>query len=191
MKTTAEFKPIDWDSKEAELTSKRVDMLWNGLTITEKRKEAILFSKPYMENRQIVLTKNSSSIKTKGDLKDKVIGTQDGSTSVDAVEKEPAVLGSFKDFRKYGDFIAALMDLDAGRVDAVVIDEIVGRYYTAKKPGQYAVLAENFGTEEYGVGLRKGEASLLSALQKVLDEMKKDGTAAKISNKWFGADILK
>jgi ABC-type amino acid transport substrate-binding protein len=43
------FKPIDWNAKEAELTSKRVDVLWNGLTITEPRKEKILFTTPYLE----------------------------------------------------------------------------------------------------------------------------------------------
>ena len=166
-------------------------MLWNGLTITEKRKENILFSKPYMENRQIIVVKTGSPIKDKAGLKDRTVGTQEGSTSVDAVEKEPAVLKSFKEFKKYGDFIAALMDLDTGRLDAVVIDEIVGRYYTAMKPGQYHVLTENFGTEEYGVGLRKSDGALLAALQKALDEMKKDGAAAKISTKWFGSDILK
>ncbi len=187
----AEFKPIDWNSKEAEITSKRVDMLWNGLTITEKRKEKIAFSKPYMENRQIVIVKSGSTIKTKADLKGKVVGTQEGSTSVDAVEKEPNILKSFKDFKKYGDFIATLMDLDAGRLDAVVIDEIVGRYYTAKKPGQYAVLVENFGTEEYGVGLRKEDKDLMAKLQKALDDMKKDGTSAKISTQWFGSNIVK
>jgi polar amino acid transport system substrate-binding protein len=188
---TVDFKPIDWNSKEAELTSKRVDLLWNGLTITEKRKETILFSKPYMENRQIIIVKSGSPIKTKANLNGKIVGTQDGSTSVDAVEKEPAVLKSFKTFRRYGDFIATLMDLDTGRLDAVVIDEIVGRYYTAMKPGQYEVLKENFGTEEYGVGLRKSDTALLTALQKTLDEMKTDGASAKISGKWFGSDIVK
>jgi polar amino acid transport system substrate-binding protein len=93
--------------------------------------------------------------------------------------------------RKYGDFVAALMDLDLGRLDAVVIDEIVGRYYTAMKPNQYAILTENFGAEEYGVGLRKDDTTLLTLLQKTLDEMKKDGTSAKISHKWFGSDIVK
>lgn len=50
-----EFKAIDWSSKEAELKSGRVDVLWNGLDITEKRKENMLFSDPYMDNRQILL----------------------------------------------------------------------------------------------------------------------------------------
>ncbi len=186
-----EFKPIDWSAKEAELTSKRVDMLWNGLTITDKRKEKIAFSKPYMENRQVIIVKGNSPIKTKTDLSGKNIATQDGSTSVDAIEKDQKTLKSFKELKKYGDFVAALMELDNGRVDAVVIDEVVGRYYTAKKPGQYKVLNEHFGSEEYGVGLRKEDTALLQNLQKTLDEMNKDGTSAKISNTWFGSNIMK
>jgi polar amino acid transport system substrate-binding protein len=186
-----EFKPIDWNSKEAELSGKRVDMLWNGLTITEKRKENILFSNAYMENRQIIVVAGNSPIKTKADLAGKVVGVQEGSSSIDAIEKDAATLKSFKELKKFGDNVAALMDLKVGRLDAVVVDEIVGRYYIAKKPGEYKVLADHFGTEEYGVGLRKEDKELLGKLQKVLDEMKKDGTSAAISQKWFGENIMK
>lgn len=186
-----EFKPIDWNSKEAELSGKRVDVLWNGLTITEKRKENILFTNPYMENRQIIVVAANSPIKTKADLAGKVVGTQEGSSSIEAIEKDAATMNSFKELKKYGDNVAALMDLKTGRLDAVVVDEVVGRYYIAKKPGEYAVLTEHFGSEEYGVGLRKDDKELLAKLQKALDEMKKDGTSAKISKQWFGEDIVK
>lgn len=186
-----EFKPIDWNSKEAELNGKRVDVLWNGLTITEKRKENILFTNPYMENRQIIVVAANSPLKNKADLAGKVVGTQEGSSSVEAIEKDAATMKSFKELKKYSDNVAALMDLKTGRLDAVVVDEIVGRYYIAKKPGEYNVLTENFGFEEYGVGLRKDDKELLAKLQKALDEMKKDGTSAKISKQWFGEDIVK
>jgi polar amino acid transport system substrate-binding protein len=73
----------------------------------------------------------------------------------------------------------------------VVVDEIVGRYYMSKKPGEYTILAENFGSEEYGVGLRKDDTELQGKLQKALDDMKKDGKSAEISKKWFGEDIVK
>ncbi len=76
-------------------------------------------------------------------------------------------------------------------LDALVVDEVVGRYYLAKKPGEYLVLEDNFGSEEYGVGVRKDDAELLARLQKTMDEMKKDGSAARISNEWFGKDIVK
>jgi polar amino acid transport system substrate-binding protein len=191
MGVQVEFKPIDWNSKEVELSSKRVDMLWNGLTITEKRKENIAFTNAYMENRQIIVVNSNSAIKGKTDLAGKVVGTQEGSSSVEAIEKDAATLNSFKELKKYPDYVAALMDLKNGRVEAVVVDEVVGRYYIAKKPGEYVILADNFGFEEYGVGLRKDDKELLTKLQKALDDMKKDGTSAKISKQWFGEDIVK
>ena len=185
-----EFKPIDWSAKESELNGKRIDALWNGLTITEERKKNIGFTSPYLENRQIVVVGANSAVKTKADLAGKVVGVQDGSSAVDAVQKDP-VGGSIKELKKFADNVTALMDLTAGRLDAIVVDEVVGRYYTAKKPGEYVVLEEHFGTEEYGVGTRKDDTELLARLQKAMDEMKKDGAAARISTQWFGKDIVK
>ena len=187
----AEFKPIDWSAKEAELNGKRVDMLWNGLTITEERKKNIAFTAPYMENHQIIVVPAGSSIKAKTDLAGKVVGAQDGSSAVDAVKKEEAVFKSLKEFKTFGDNVTALMDLSAGRLEAVVVDEVVGRYYVAKKPDQYVVLEENFGTEDYGVGVRKDDAELLGKLDKALGEMKADGAAARIAEQWFGKNIIK
>lgn len=185
-----EFKPIDWSAKEVELSGKRVDVLWNGLTITEPRKEKIAFTAPYLENRQIVVVTAASPIKTKAALAGKVVGVQEGSSAVEAIEKDAAAK-SLKSLKKFGDNVTALMDLSAGRLDALVVDEVVGRYYTAKKPGEYAVLDEHFGTEEYGVGVRKDDAALLGKLQQAMDAMKKDGSAARISTQWFGKDIVK
>ncbi|HQC81595.1 MAG TPA: amino acid ABC transporter substrate-binding protein [Accumulibacter sp.] len=185
-----EFKPIDWNAKEAELNGKRVDALWNGLTITDKRKENIAFTTPYLENRQIVVVTAKSPIKNKAELAGKVVGLQEGSSAVEAVEKDP-VAKSIKELKKFGDNVTALLDLSAGRLDALVVDEVVGRYYVAKKPGDYVVLDENFGTEEYGVGVRKTDVELLGKLQKAMDEMKKDGSAGRISVTWFGKDIVK
>ena len=82
-----EFKPIDWSAKEAELSGKRVDALWNGLTITEERKQNILFTAPYMENHQIIVVPAGSAIKAKADLAGKVVGAQEGSSAVDAIKK--------------------------------------------------------------------------------------------------------
>ena len=185
------FKPIDWSAKEAELSSKRVDVLWNGLTITEPRKEKILFTTPYLENHQIILVAEKSPIKTKLDLKGKVLGVQEGSSAIDAVKKDQASMKSIKELKEFGDNITALMALSTGRLDAVVVDEVVGRYYATKKPGEYRVLDENFGTEDYGVGTRKDDTELMAKLQKAMDDMKKDGAAAAISTKWFGKDIVK
>ncbi|WP_026183921.1 amino acid ABC transporter substrate-binding protein [Desulfitobacterium hafniense] len=186
-----EFKPIDWNSKEVELNSKKIDMIWNGLTITKERLEKIAFSKPYMANRQIVVVLSGSDIKTKADLAGKVVGTQEGSSSVDALNAEPEVTGTFKELRTYADFVAVLNELSIGRVEAVVGDEVVLKYYMNKKPGTFAAIEDNFGEEEYGVGLRKDDTELLGRLQGALDAMKADGKSAEISKKWFGEDIVK
>jgi polar amino acid transport system substrate-binding protein len=185
------FKPIDWNAKEAELSSKRVDVLWNGLTITDARKEKILFTTPYLENRQIIIVTEGSPVNSKADLAGKVVGVQDGSSAIEAVEKDAATAKSLQELKKFGDNVTALMDLSVGRLDALVVDEVVGRYYTTKKPGEYRVLEENFGTEDYGVGTRKDDTELMARLQKAMDEMKNDGSAAAISTKWFGKDIIK
>lgn len=186
-----EFKAIDWSAKEAELASKRVDALWNGLTITEERKANIAFTAPYMENHQIIVVAAASAIQAKADLAGKTVGAQEGSSAVDAIKKDEATARSFKQLKAFGDNITALIDLAAGRLDAVVVDEVVGRYQVAKKPGEYRVLDDNFGTEEYGVGVRKDDAVLLANLDRALAELKKDGTAAKVANQWFGKDIVK
>ncbi|MCK9516423.1 MAG: amino acid ABC transporter substrate-binding protein [Ottowia sp.] len=186
-----EFKPIDWDAKEAELNGKRVDVLWNGLTITEQRKKNIAFTKPYMENHQIVIVKDESDIQDKAGLAGKTVGAQNGSSAIDAIEKDEKTAASFKALKKYGDNITALLDLEVGRLDAVVLDEVVGRYYTSKKPGKYRVLDQDFGAEEYGVGVRKDDTELLQRLDQVLDALKASDTGAEISEKWFGKNIFK
>ncbi len=185
-----EFKPIDWSAKEAELNGRRIDVLWNGLTITEERKANIGFTAPYLENHQIVIVTAKSPVKTKAELAGKIVGVQEGSSAVDAVKKDPAG-NALKELKQFGDNVTALMDLSAGRLDAIVVDEVVGRYYAAKKPGDYVVLEENFGTEDYGVGVRKDDTELLAKIDKAMADMKADGAAAKISTQWFGTNIVK
>ncbi|SAI21381.1 amino acid ABC transporter substrate-binding protein [Bordetella ansorpii] len=186
-----EFKPIDWSAKEAELSSKRVDALWNGLTITEERKKNIAFTTPYMENHQIIIVAANSAIQAKTDLANHVVGAQEGSSAVDAIKKEANIADALKALRTFGDNVTALVDLSAGRLDAVVVDEVVGRYLVAKRPTEYRVLNDNFGVESYGVGVRKDDTALLQKLDSTLADMKKDGTAGRIASQWFGADIIK
>ncbi|MBO4330375.1 MAG: transporter substrate-binding domain-containing protein, partial [Rhodocyclaceae bacterium] len=153
-------------------------------TITEERKKNIAFTAPYMVNHQIIVVLNTSELNAKAELAGKKVGVQEGSTAVNAVESDP-VGAQIATLRKYGDNVTALLDLAAGRLDAVVVDEVVGRYYIHSKPGQYRVLKDDFGEEEYGVGLRKGDTELLAKLQAALDAMKADGTMDRIRAQWF------
>ena len=190
MGVSVEFKPVEWDGIVMSLNNGDIDAIWNGLTITESRKKEINFTKPYMSNRQIIMVKSGSIIKGKSDLADKVVGVQMNSSSDEALSADKTTANSLKEIRRYQDNAVALMDLSAGRLDAVVVDEILGRYYMTKKPGEYTILTDNFGEEQYGVGVRKSDGTFLEELNKVLDEMKSDGTAGEISKKWFGEDIV-
>jgi polar amino acid transport system substrate-binding protein len=186
----AEFKSVAWDGIIFSLNKGDIDVVWNGMTITEERSKQILFSKPYMNNKQIIMVNKDSEIKTIADLKGKIAGLQLGSSSEKALNTKPEVVKELKELKKYENNTLALMDLASKRTDAVIVDEIVGRWSMAQKPGVYVVLEEDLGKEEYGVGIRKTDGSLKEALDKVLDEIKNDETGDKISRKWFGENIL-
>ncbi|MEA1960288.1 MAG: amino acid ABC transporter substrate-binding protein [Bacillota bacterium] len=187
-----EFQPIIWETKVQDLNGGNIDMIWNGLTITPERQQAMDFTAPYMEDNQIIVVTPDSPIATKADLSDKQIGIQAESSAKDAIRADEATYELVKDnLREFESNDLALLDLRGGGVDAVVVDEVVGRYYIINHPNDYKVLEEDFGVEEFGVGLRKGDQAFLTELQKALDEMKEDGTAAAISQKWFGENITK
>ncbi|MVX64139.1 amino acid ABC transporter substrate-binding protein [Clostridium chromiireducens] len=187
------FQSIDWSMKETELNNGNIDLIWNGYSITDERKGKVEFSKAYLNNTQVIVTLADSNVKTKADLAGKKVGAQNGSTAVDAVEAEANVLKSFDGGKlvTFDDNNAALMDLEAKRLDAIVVDEILARYYMkARGVEKYKVLTENFGSEQYGVGIRKGDTKFVEAFNKALGEVIADGTAGEISKKWFEQDIL-
>ena len=191
MGVEVEFKSIDWQSKELELKSGKIDMIWNGLTITEERKKNMAFTDPYLDNRQIVVVPIGSDIKTKADLAGKKVGLQQDSSALNALMADEEIYNSVGEVVQYPENFEALLDLQSGRIDAVIVDEILGRYYINKNPGIYEILEEDFGDEEYGVGLRLKDKKLVEEINRILKEMKEDGTMAEISKKWFGEDIVK
>lgn len=189
MDMKVEFQPIDWETKESELSSGRIDLIWNGYTITDERKKKVLFTKPYLKNAQVVVTLADSKVTKLADLEGKVVGLQSLSSAADALDADP-IKSKIKTVTEFSDNVSALNDLKNGRLDAVVIDEIVIDYYMTKEEGSFKILDESLAPEEYGVGVKKGNEELLEKLQKALDEMNEDGTAAEISDKWFGDDIV-
>lgn len=185
------FQPIDWKTKETELSSGRIDLIWNGYTITDERKEKVLFTKPYLSNAQVVVTKADADIEKLDDLDGKVVGLQALSSAADALSANP-IESKIKSISEYADNVLALTDLKIGRVDAVVIDEVVIDYYMAQEEDTFKVIGDELAPEEYGIGVKKGNEALLEKLQAALDQMNEDGTAEEISVKWFGENkVLK
>jgi len=187
------FQSIDWSMKETELNNGNIDLIWNGYSINDERKGKVEFSKAYLNNTQVIVTLSDSNIKSKADLAGKKVGAQNGSTAVDAVEADGDTIKSFDGGKliTFEDNNSALMDLEAKRLDAIVVDEILARYYMkARGTEKYKILDENFGEEQYGVGIRKGDTKFVEAFNKALDEVIADKTAGEISKKWFGEDIV-
>ncbi|MGR6761873.1 amino acid ABC transporter substrate-binding protein [Paenibacillus polymyxa] len=182
-----EFQPIDWSAKESELNSGRIDLIWNGYTITDERKEKVLFTKPYLKNSQVIVVPATSSLSKLADLAGKTVGLQTLSSAADALDANP-IKSKLKSVSEYPDNVLALTDLKTGRLDAVVIDEVVAKYYMSKEQGTYKLLDESLAPEEYGIGVKKGNEELLTQLQSALDKLHKNGKAAEISKKWFGED---
>lgn len=182
------YQPIDWAMKETELNAGNIDMIWNGYTITEERKEKVNFSDPYLANAQIIVTMADSDIETMADLAGRAVATQAESSSLDAARAKAGFVESLKDGKliEYATFNEVFNDLESGRTEAIIVDEVLARYYMNNKGGDaYKVLEENLGPEEFGVGVRKDDTELLDALNATLNEMKEDGTYDEIYSKWF------
>lgn len=183
------LQPIDWNAKEQELNTGNIDCIWNGFTITEERKQVINFSDPYVNNAQVAVVKAGSTFKTLADLAGKKVGIQAGSSAADAVYGNEAFAKSLKEVVEVKDNLTALMDLEIGGVDAVVLDLFVANDNIQRSGKDFVILEEALSSEEYGVGFRKNDQALRDEVQKQLLAMASDGTLAKISTTWFGADI--
>ncbi len=184
------LQPImDWTANIQELNTKNVDCLWNGLSVSPERQEALTLSESYMENKQVVVVLADSSYNTLADLAGKTVVIQTGSTAELAIDDNPEFKDSLGELVTVADNVRAMMDLAVGGSDAVVMDEVVARYYMTQEPDQYRVLDETLADESYAVGFRKGDEALKEEVEKQLEAMAEDGTLAEISNKWFGEDL--
>lgn len=181
--------PISWDAKEQELKTKNIDCIWNGMSYNNDRDATMTLSSPYMKNRQLAVVLADSSIKSLIDLKGKTVVIQSGSTASDAMDANEEFTNSLKQLIKVDDNVQALMDLKVSGSDAVVMDEVVARYYTEKEPDTFRILDDTLSEEEYVIGFRKGDEALKNEVEKQLKEMAADGTLKKISTTWFGEDI--
>lgn len=184
MGVEAKFKPCEWDAIIFDLRSKNIDMVWNGMSVTEQRKKQVAFTEPYLVVGQIIFTRKGTSPAKINELAGKIVGVQLGSSGALAVEKNP-VSSEIKEVKKYATNVEALLDLEAGRTEAVVMDSVSGQYYNSKK-NTLTYSEESLSDEYYAVALRKGDQTLLDEINKQINAMKADGTFDKISEKWLG-----
>lgn len=183
------LQPIDWDAKEQELATGNIDCIWNGMSFSEDRKEKMELSDAYMKNTQVAVVLADSPVQSLSDLAGKVVVIQNGSTASEAVEADKEFKSSLKELVKVSDNVQAMMDLKISGSDAVVMDEVVARFYTEKEKGIYRILDESLADENYVIGFKKGNTALCNEVNRILKEMAEDGKLGEISKTWFGKDI--
>lgn len=186
-----EFVPIDWDSKELELKSKNIDCIWNGMSVTDERIASMALTKQYLNNKIILMSlKDEVKVTKAADLKDYKVGTQVDSSALKMMQNNSDWELFADNVLEYKTYDEAIMDMKAGRVDCISVDQVLGEYKNAKMDGVMQVCEFEFGNDFYAIGCRKGETDLADKLNDAIKTLIDNGKAEEISIKWFGTNIV-
>jgi polar amino acid transport system substrate-binding protein len=177
---TAEFQDTSFDTIFRDLAQGKFEMVASATTITPEREENVDFTHPYYLSEQALLVKEGSDVKTVEDLEGLTVGVQQGTTGQEFSEEETGA----SEVRPFPEGPDAVNALNAGTVDAVVIDLPVAEDAVSKQGG--VEISTSIPTDEqYGFVVAEGEEGLLGELNEALEEIKDDGTYAEIYEKWF------
>ncbi|KNC08375.1 cystine ABC transporter substrate-binding protein [Pantoea sp. BIGb0393] len=185
----ADLRPTKWDGMLASLDSKRIDVVINQVTISAERQKKYDFSTPYTISgvQALTLKQNAAGITKPEDLSGKKVGVGLGSNYEQWLRDN--VKGV--DIRTYDDDPTKYQDLRSKRIDAILVDRLAALDLVKKTGDTMAVAGPAFSRLESGVALRKGNDTLLKAIDAAIADMQKDGSLSKLSEKWFGADVTK
>ena len=188
----AEFKPIDWDAKEMELKAGTIDCVWNGMSITPEREESMALSNKYLNNKIVLMAMKDSDtdVKKSTDLADMKIGTQADSSALEMLKKNESY-DKFKDnISEYKTYDAAILDLKAGRVDVIAVDQVLGEYTNNNLEGAMKECTYSRGDDYYVIGFAKDNTELRDKVNDAIKATIDSGEAEKISKEWFGKNIV-
>ena len=178
-------QPIDWDTKEQDLDSGKIDCIWNGMSINASRQEVMNLSEPYMKNEMVFVVTADSTIASQADLDGKTVAVQSGSSAQDILQSSGLNITE----NALATNVECLQQLELNLVDAVFMDSVVANYEIKESGKNYVLLSDGLEEEEYAIGFRKNDQALRDKVQQTLSEMKADGKLGEISEKWFGSDI--
>lgn len=175
------FVLSDWGMKFNELETKNIDVVWNGMTITDEALANASVSDPYVVNAQVVVMKADvvGNYKDAESMKELKFAVEDGSAGADALDSV-----GITDYVALQDQTAALMEVKAGTADACVIDITMANAMTGEGTN-YAELAAGISltSEEYGIACRKG-SDLTAKINEIMDDLLADGTLKKLAEKY-------
>ena len=185
------LQPISWDAKELELADGNIDCIWNGMSISPERQESMSMTFSYLENQIVFYAKEDAALKTLDDLAGKKIAVQGGSYAEELLDSADyaELKASFAEVLAFDEYLTALMDLEQGGVDAVLIDRVVAEFRITGMGADDLVPVVSLEDDNFGIGFRKGDVALRDKVESVLIEMKQDGIVEEIAVKWFGSDI--
>lgn len=175
------FEEIIWEQKEIELNSKNIDLIWNGLTITSDRQEVFELSNPYMENKQVIVSKNYDNFSKENAY---TISFEAGSAGNDLFNENDS-------FNKCSSVelssqIDALTEVLSGTCDFAIIDSSMAGYYINSTTSFKNLKIIDFESENefYGVAARKGEISLIDKINETLNELYNNGVMKQIAKSY-------
>jgi len=178
----ADIKIVDmaFDGLLPALQMKKVDLVIAGMTANEERMKTVSFTQPYYTASQVIIVKEGNdSIKSFNDLKGKKVGVMLGFTGDMVVSEIEGVK-----IERFNAAYAGIMALQAGKVEAVVLDSEPAKNYVAQNKG--LVLADaDAEQEEYAIAVRKNDKALLEKVENALKEIKENGTYDKLLQKYF------
>ena len=181
------FQTIDWSMNATELRNGTIDLIWNGYSITDQRKKKVAFSRPYLRNGQVLVVKKNSGIHDFAQMKDKTLGMQTGSTAEQWYEGKQKALKA-KSTVLYDQIPNSFLDLNAGRIQGILLDEVYANYYIAHmaKSSDYRVIENrSVPADLFAVGMRKGDKTLRKKINASLLALQKDGKLEQLNEKWF------
>ncbi len=189
----AEFQEIKWESKELELKSKKIDCIWNGLTITDERKENMDISIPYMQNKQVMVVRKADVEKysTAEGVKGAKVVAEAGSAGEDVAKEDEFFKGA--SYTALDAQAKALLEVKAGTSDIAVIDYVMSKG-TIREGTDYADLAviesKSFAEEQYGIAFRKDSPKTLEKVNAAIQAVKASGKLDEIASKYNLNDLI-
>lgn len=183
---TPKFQVINWEAKENELNAKNIDCIWNGLTIDDDRLATMSISDPYMNNKQVLITKaeNAEKYSSAGSLKGLTVVAEKESAGEGVAQSDAFFEGC--NYIAVDSMAKAMMEVKSGSADAAVIDYVTG-IGSLGEGTDYAdiviVDSASFADEQYGIAFRKG-SDVTAEVNKARKELLADGTLQKIADKY-------
>jgi polar amino acid transport system substrate-binding protein len=173
-----------WDGIIGGLLANKYDAIVGSMTITAERDEVVDFVGPYYSDKRAIFSNPGSGIASLDDLKGKKVGLTLGETHEDWAREKGYNVSTYKGLPEL------LLELENGRVDAIVNDSIAAILAMGAKGQEFEMFGDPT-TEPFGAGIaiRQGNPELAAAMQKALDDLMADGTYLAIAEKWVGADI--